>query len=78
MTHLSEGITHLEAAWERTTPTDWQCPVRFRNGNLAGTVYARWREVWIHLVDCDVGITHCRDLSGIWPPGQQAGPRRAH
>lgn len=57
MTHLSDGIARLEAAWERVDAADWARPVRFRNGDLAGTVYARWREVWIHLVDCAVGVT---------------------
>jgi maleylpyruvate isomerase len=57
MTHLSDGIARLEAAWEVCGPADWARPVRFRDGDLAGTVYARWREVWIHLVDCAVGVT---------------------
>ena len=47
----------MESSWERAGPEDWSRPVRFRNGDLAGTVYARWREVWIHLVDCVVGVT---------------------
>lgn len=62
MTHLETGITRLEAAWSSATPTDWTRPVRFRNGDLAGTVYTRWREVWIHLVDCETGIT-----PAAWP-----------
>lgn len=57
MTRLDEGIARLESAWARTGPADWTRPVRFRNGDLAGTVYARWRETWIHLVDCAVGVT---------------------
>jgi maleylpyruvate isomerase len=57
MTHLSDGIARLEAAWDLCGAADWARPVRFRNGDLAGTVYARWREVWIHLVDCAVGVT---------------------
>lgn len=55
--HLEEGIDRLEAAWARAEPEDWARPVRFRNGDLAGTVFARWRETWIHLVDCGVGVT---------------------
>ena len=54
---LEDGIGRLEAAWARTEPEDWLRPVRFRNGDLAGTVFARWRETWIHLVDCAVGVT---------------------
>jgi maleylpyruvate isomerase len=57
MARLAEGINRLESSWERAGPEDWRRPVRFRNGDLAGTVYARWREVWIHLVDCAVGVT---------------------
>jgi maleylpyruvate isomerase len=57
MAHLDSGIARLEAAWSAAGADDWSRPVRFRNGNLAGTVFARWREVWIHLVDCAVGIT---------------------
>jgi maleylpyruvate isomerase len=57
MERLEDGIAHLEAAWARAEPGDWARPVRFRNGDLAGTVFARWRETWIHLVDCAVGVT---------------------
>jgi maleylpyruvate isomerase len=57
MARLVDGIRRLESSWERAGPEDWSRPVRFRNGDLAGTVYARWREVWIHLVDCAVGVT---------------------
>jgi maleylpyruvate isomerase len=55
--HLAAGIARLEELWASAEATDWSRPVRFRNGDLAGTVYARWREVWIHLVDCAVGVT---------------------
>lgn len=57
MDRLEDGIRGLEAAWARAQPADWRRPVRFRNGDLAGTVFARWRETWIHLVDCAVGVT---------------------
>ncbi len=60
--HLESGIARLEAAWARAGAADWARPVRFRNGDLAGTVFTRWREVWIHLVDCGVGVT-----SADWP-----------
>ena len=26
-------------------------------------MYARWRETWIHLVDCAVGVRPCLDAS---------------
>jgi len=67
MAHLEDGITRLEKAWSKAAPEDWQRPVRFRNGTLAGTVYARWREVWIHLIDCEVGVTPTD-----WPTGLAA------
>ncbi len=67
LAHLEDGMVRLEKAWSRATPEDWQRPVRFRNGTLAGTVYARWREVWIHLIDCEVGAT-----PADWPTGLAA------
>jgi maleylpyruvate isomerase len=54
---LAEWIGRLETSWSHAGAEDWARPVRFRNGDLAGTVFTRWREVWIHLVDCDVGVT---------------------
>jgi len=53
---LAEQTTRLESAWAAAADEDWTRPVRFRNADIAATVYARWREVWIHLVDLDVGI----------------------
>ncbi|MCI2420838.1 maleylpyruvate isomerase family mycothiol-dependent enzyme [Saccharopolyspora sp. K220] len=47
----------LEAVWSQATADDWDRPVRFRNGDLAGIVHMRWREVWIHLVDLDLGVS---------------------
>jgi maleylpyruvate isomerase len=67
LAHLEDGMTRLEKAWSRATPEDSQRPVRFRNGTLAGTVYTRWREVWIHLIDCEVGVTPTD-----WPTGLAA------
>lgn len=62
MARLEDGIARLEAAWARAGDEDWRRPVRFRNGDLAGTVFARWRETWIHLADCAVGVT-----AADWP-----------
>ncbi|GAA4613892.1 maleylpyruvate isomerase family mycothiol-dependent enzyme [Saccharopolyspora hordei] len=53
---LARHSAALEAVWSQATDADWDRPVRFRNGDLAGVVRMRWREVWIHLVDLDVGV----------------------
>ncbi|MCT9137701.1 maleylpyruvate isomerase family mycothiol-dependent enzyme [Streptomyces violarus] len=57
--HRAELATHttgLEAAWARATDIDWSRPVTFRNADLAATVFARWREAWIHMVDLELGV----------------------
>ncbi|MGW3471354.1 maleylpyruvate isomerase family mycothiol-dependent enzyme [Saccharopolyspora sp. NPDC000995] len=48
--------TALEAVWSQAAANDWKRPVRLRNGDLSGLVHMRWREVWIHLVDLDLGV----------------------
>ncbi|MCR6485921.1 maleylpyruvate isomerase family mycothiol-dependent enzyme [Amycolatopsis sp. OK19-0408] len=55
--HRRDLLRHsvrLEDAWARVT--DWDQHVDYRDGKLSSTVFARWREVWIHAVDLDVGI----------------------
>ena len=59
---LAAHTAGLEAAWERAADVDWSRPVTFRNADLAATVFARWREAWIHMVDLDLGVR-----SGDWP-----------
>ena len=54
---LNRHIGVLEAVWSHASPADWERPVRFRNGELSEIVLMRWREVWIHLVDLDLGVT---------------------
>ncbi|MEU2262041.1 maleylpyruvate isomerase family mycothiol-dependent enzyme [Streptomyces sp. NPDC019645] len=57
--HRAELAAHtarLEAAWARATDVDWSRPVTFRNADLAATVFARWREAWIHLADLELGV----------------------
>jgi maleylpyruvate isomerase len=49
---LREHSERLEAAWSRVT--DWDQAVNYRDGKLSSTVFARWREVWIHAVDLEV------------------------
>jgi maleylpyruvate isomerase len=52
---VREHSDELERVWSAVT--DWSLPVLFRNADLAATVYARWREVCIHLTDLNMGIT---------------------
>lgn len=57
--HHAELAAHtaaLEATWARVADMDWRRPVTFRNADLAATVFARWREAWIHMVDLDLGV----------------------
>ncbi|MGX1620198.1 maleylpyruvate isomerase family mycothiol-dependent enzyme [Streptomyces sp. NPDC055506] len=57
--HRAELAAHtavLEAAWARVGDMDWARPVTFRNADLAATVFARWREAWIHMVDLECGV----------------------
>ncbi|TPQ22966.1 maleylpyruvate isomerase family mycothiol-dependent enzyme [Streptomyces sporangiiformans] len=57
--HRAELAAHaagLEAAWARAVEMDWGRPVTFRNADLAATVFARWREAWIHMVDLELGV----------------------
>ncbi|MDQ7802222.1 maleylpyruvate isomerase family mycothiol-dependent enzyme [Amycolatopsis sp. A133] len=51
---LLQQSVRLEDAWARVR--DWDQHVDYRDGKLSSTVFARWREVWIHAVDLDVGI----------------------
>ncbi|TDB82322.1 maleylpyruvate isomerase family mycothiol-dependent enzyme [Micromonospora sp. KC721] len=53
---LARRTAQLEAAWARAGDEDWRRPVTFRNADLAATVWARWREVWIHMLDLDLGV----------------------
>ena len=51
---LLRHSVRLEDAWARVR--DWDQHVDYRDGKLSSTVFARWREVWIHAVDLDTGI----------------------
>lgn len=53
---LAARTAGLEAAWARASEADWSRPVTFRNADLAATVFARWREAWIHMVDLELGV----------------------
>jgi maleylpyruvate isomerase len=45
----------LEQAWRGLTDADWSRSIRYRNGVLLDTAYARWRETEIHAADLDLG-----------------------
>lgn len=46
----------LESVWKEVAAQDaWGRRVTFRDGDIGTTVYARWREVWIHMVDLALG-----------------------
>ncbi|MFH8499782.1 maleylpyruvate isomerase family mycothiol-dependent enzyme [Streptomyces coeruleorubidus] len=53
---LAARTAELEAVWARLGDADWGRPVTFRNADVAATVYARWREAWIHMADLDLGV----------------------
>jgi maleylpyruvate isomerase len=53
---LAEQTAWLESVWANASEEDWSRPVLFRNADIAATVYARWREVWIHMADLDLGV----------------------
>ncbi|MEO6088597.1 MAG: maleylpyruvate isomerase family mycothiol-dependent enzyme [Umezawaea sp.] len=46
---VTENADRLERAWAAVA--DWSA-----SGGFASAVVIRWREVWIHLVDLDVGV----------------------
>lgn len=53
---LAAHTARLEASWARATDADWGRPVTFRDADLAATVFARWREAWIHMVDLALDV----------------------
>ncbi|WP_020495546.1 maleylpyruvate isomerase family mycothiol-dependent enzyme [Sciscionella marina] len=54
---LRTECARFEEVYSRASAADLAFPVRFRNRGLGFTVYTRWREVWIHLVDTGLGVT---------------------
>lgn len=64
--HLAELVRlreRLDAAWPAPGGNDWDAPVRYRDGTVAGVLAAWWREVRIHTVDLDAGVD-----TGSWSP----------
>ncbi|GAA1275407.1 maleylpyruvate isomerase family mycothiol-dependent enzyme [Saccharothrix xinjiangensis] len=51
----AEHSRRLEEVWAGVE--DWDAPVPGGDVDLVPAVLTRWREVWIHLVDLDLGVT---------------------
>lgn len=50
----AEHARRLEEVWAGVA--DWDAPVAGGAVDLVPAVFTRWREVWIHLVDLDLGV----------------------
>jgi maleylpyruvate isomerase len=55
--HLTQATTALITAWDKVGPDDWTRPILHRNSNLSAGLDATWRELAIHTVDLDLGVT---------------------
>lgn len=62
LTHLETALVHLAASWPHDA-AGWDAPVLYRSGTLRTVLDAWWREVAIHALDLDAGIT-----AGAWSP----------
>ena len=60
---LLAANAELDNAWQSLTDADWARPIRYRDGVLLDTAYARWRETEIHAADLDLGYRSA-DWSG--------------
>jgi maleylpyruvate isomerase len=56
-THLERATTALVTAWDKVGPDDWTRSILHRNSNLSAGLNATWRELAIHTVDLNLGIT---------------------
>ena len=52
---LIAATAELERVWGTVGEADWRRPVSYRQGDLAGTVLAYWRELEVHTADLDLG-----------------------
>ncbi|HET6985746.1 MAG TPA: maleylpyruvate isomerase family mycothiol-dependent enzyme, partial [Kribbella sp.] len=55
--HLQHATSALVAAWDKVGPDDWTRRITHRNSNLSAGLDATWRELAIHTVDLDLGVT---------------------
>ncbi|MFD7164765.1 maleylpyruvate isomerase family mycothiol-dependent enzyme [Streptomyces violascens] len=72
---LNDGLCELEQAWADLSPEDWTKPCGYRNSALLATQLCWWREVHIHSVDLDIGVSSegwgeelCRHIIGYLLP----------
>lgn len=54
---LAGATERIEASLAGLSATDWQRPVRYRDGVVLDLAAAWWREVEIHLTDLDLGAS---------------------
>lgn len=54
--NLTTQDRRLEAIWNRVTEGEWQLPILMWDATLDFTVLTRWREVWIHALDLQLGL----------------------
>ena len=62
LAQLEAALVRLSASWPGEA-AGWDAPVTYRSGTLRTILDAWWREVAIHAVDLDAGIT-----AGAWSP----------
>lgn len=62
LTHLESALVHLAGSWP-DAPAGWDAPVAYRSGTLRTVLDAWWRELAIHALDLDAGIT-----ASVWTP----------
>jgi maleylpyruvate isomerase len=72
---LLDAQAALELAWRDLTEADWARPIRYRDGVLLDTAFAKWRETEIHAADLDLGYRSadwsaelCEHLIGFLTP----------
>ncbi|WP_169925380.1 maleylpyruvate isomerase family mycothiol-dependent enzyme [Sanguibacter antarcticus] len=62
LAHLEAALVRLSASWPDDS-AGWAAPVTFRSGTLSVVLDAWWREVALHAIDLECGIT-----AGAWSP----------
>jgi maleylpyruvate isomerase len=54
--NLAMQDRRLEAIWDRVMAAEWQLPILMWDATLGFTVFTRWREVWVHALDLQLGL----------------------
>lgn len=55
---LAQRDEELDEAFDEYEPQDWSRRVRHLSGTAGSVVWARWREIEIHLLDLSIGFGH--------------------